>query len=132
MLDKPYGEWKDKDGNPITHAQAVAQTTYRIAVEEGDVQALKLIQESVDGKLPLTIQHTTDDPRKMELSQFGELLAHMARKMLPDGTQPIDVDFTVRQERNEDAVPLDSDRSDVDADLDSDPDADLRAESSDE
>jgi len=88
------GEGTDK---PVSYQEATAEAIYRAAIEDRDSGCMKLIVESIDGKLPLTIQHTTDDPRKMELGQIGEVIEHLARRQLPDGNT-IEAEFTVREE----------------------------------
>jgi len=93
---------KDADGNVITYQDALAHAIYHAAIDDRDTAAMKLAVESIDGKLPLTIQHTTDDPRKMELSQIGEILDHMKSRALPEPS--IDVEFTVRKETDNDHV----------------------------
>lgn len=117
MLDQPYSNWTDADGKPLTHAQAISQTIYRVAVEEGDVQAMKLVVESVDGRMPLTIQHRTDDPKEMDVTQIGEVMAHIARVRAALPPAPVDAEFTVREELPHD---VDDDGS-VDAPLDHEP-----------
>jgi len=53
---------------------------YRAAIEDRDVRAMRLLIESVDGKTPLVVQHASNDPREMELSALGEVIAHIARR----------------------------------------------------
>jgi len=88
------GQGTDK---PKTYQDALAEAIYDAAINDRDTAAMKLAVESIDGKLPLTIQHTTDDPRKMELGQIGEVIEHLARRQLPDGNT-IEAEFTVREE----------------------------------
>lgn len=65
--------------DPRPAVEAVVDALYRAAIEDRDVRAMRLLIESVDGRAPLVVQHATDDPREMELSELGEVVAHFAR-----------------------------------------------------